>query len=289
MLLLPLLLSPLFAAPVLAAPVQAAPLEAVPGPCAAPTSTAQVLAALELAEAAYAAADPTALEVAQEQALTSLPCVQETVSRSLIARFHRTMGLAAFVAADTPRAERAFAAARHIEPGYTFPAEVVPPGNPALDHYLALSVDHPAAVALDPVPAPGRLLLEGRPATDRPTTWPVVAQVLDETGHVVATAWAWPDQPLPPYPQAPPAPLLAADAPGPLQRKLPWLVATVGAAATAGTLLAVSRSAHATWQDPQTVGEERLTGLRTTTNATLYASAGAAAATVALGVVTVAW
>lgn len=267
---------------------------AQPAACPAPTSTAQVLAALELAEAAYAAADPDALEQARAQAVRVLPCVQETVSRSLIARFHRTMGLAAFVAADTQAAERAFAAARHIEPGYIFPAEVVPPGNPALDHYLALSVEHPAMLPLDPPPAEGRLLLEGRPATSRAAAWPVVAQVLDGAGQVQHTAWAWPDQQLPPYPPAPspssPAdPLADADPPRPFARKLPWLLGTVGAAATTGALLAVSRSTAATWQDPATVGEDQLRSLRATANSTLYASAGAAAATVALGVVTVAW
>ncbi|MCK6503119.1 hypothetical protein L6R53_06950 [Myxococcota bacterium] len=269
-----------------------APAFAQAPPCPAPTSTAQVLAALELAEAAYADADPVALEQARAQAEATLPCVQESVSRSLIARLHRTMGLAAFVAADTARAERSFAAARHIEPGYTFPAEVVPPGNPALDHYLALSVDHPATVALDPAPAEGRLLIEGRYATERPAAWPVVAQVLDESGHVTRTAWVWPDQPLPPYPPAPPdgpSPLADADPPRPFARKLPWLLGTVGAAATTGTLLAVSRTTAATWEDPQTVGEDRLRTLRSTANGTLYASAGAAVATVALGVVTVAW
>lgn len=287
--------------PLLALLLGASPAHADGTGCAAPTSTADVLAALELAEAAYADADLAALQVARDRALQTLPCVSETMSRTLIARFHRTMGLTAFVTADTERAERAFAAARTIEPGYVFPAEVVPPGNPALDHYQAMAVDRPLLAPLDPLPAEGLLLLDGRPATARPASWPVVAQVLDETGRVQATSWTWPDEALPAYPRAlpvaqvavsatpPTTPLVDQAAPERGRRKLPWIVATASCAVATGALLAVSRSAYATWDDDATTDPERLDALRATTNGTFYASVGTAAATVALGVVTVAF
>jgi len=262
------------------------------GACAQPTSTADVQASLEVAEAAYTDADLTALEQATLQAQAQLPCVHETVSRSLAARFHRTMGLWSFVEQQEERAERSFAAARSIEPDYTFPAEVVPPGNPVLHHYRALSVEHPLRLPLSPVPAEGRLLLDGRPATSRATSWPVIVQVLNPSGAVQSTAWVWPDAPMPAYPPAPPPSVDLAAVPSPvlpprpwLRRKAPWLAGAAVGLATSATLFGLSRSAASTFDDPTTTGQDRLSHLRSQANGLLYGSAGTAALTVGVSAV----
>lgn len=263
--------------------------------CAARTSTADVAAALELAEAAYADADLPALLAASDRASDALPCVQELVSRSLAARYHRVVGLRAFVEAQADASERAFAAARSIEPAYTFPPEIVPPGNPVLDHYIALSVDAPRTLPVD-APAEGSIWLDGRETRQRSISWPVLVQLTDGTGAVSATAWVEQGAPLPAYQPAPiqvstgPAsttPTTPTTSPSTLKRKLPWIVATGATAATSVTLFAVSRGAASTYRDPATTGEEELSSLRSTANGTLFASAGTAVVALGFGVVAI--
>ncbi len=270
--------------------------------CAAPTSTADVQVALELAEAGYADADLVALEAATARASDALPCVVEPVSRSLAARYHRIMGMQAFVEGREDDAERAFAAARSIEPAYTFPPEVVPAGNPILDHYVALSVDSPKTLPV-PLPAEGSLSFDGRQTDQQPLSWPSIVQLTDGAGAIAATAWVPPAGDLPAYrPAAVDTTATTATTVDPvdpggdsqtrqktLTRKLPWLAGTAACAAATGTLFALSRSAASTYRDPETTGEAELDRLRGQANGLLYASAGTAVATVGLGAVTIAF
>lgn len=261
--------------------------------CSARSSTGDVAAALELAEAAYADADLPALLAASDRAAEALPCVHELVSRPLAARYHRVVGLRAFVEAHPDQAERAFAASRSIEPSYSFPPEIVPPGNPVLDHYVSLTVDTPKTLPVDR-PAQGSIWLDGRESLERSISWPVVVQLTDAGGAVTATAWVEPGDPLPAYMPAPisdsgplaPGPQPPAP-PSALKRKAPWIAATAVSAAASATLFAVSRNAASTYRDPATTGEGRLDDLRGTTNGTLYASAGTALATLGFGVVAI--
>ncbi|RME22682.1 MAG: hypothetical protein D6798_15240 [Deltaproteobacteria bacterium] len=286
-----------------------APAAASPQPasaCSARVTTADLDAALALAESAYADADLPALEAATAHAAELLPCVDAIVSRELAARYHRVAGLQAFVEGQEDAAERAFAAARAIDPSYRFPPELVPPGNPVLDHYRAIPVDAPKTLPV-PAPAEARIYFDGVETLQRPLSWPSVVQLAEDDGTVIATAWVEANGELPAYrPEgvavaAPPSDLPAtADAatdlaatpspsPGPsaMSRKWPWVAGSAAMAVTTGALFAASRSAASTYYDPQTTGEEELSTLRSRANGLLFASAGTAAATVGLGVVAI--
>ncbi len=267
--------------------------------CATRTHTADVDAALALAESAYADADLSALEAASTRAAEALPCVDGGVSSALAARYHRVVGLQAFVEGREEAAEQAFAAARAIDSTYSFPAELVPPGNPVLDHYRAISVDAPKTLPVL-APAEGSIRFDGVETLQRPLSWPSVVQLLDPDGAVTASAWVEANGDLPAYrPEGvelpPPEPAVdttaasAAEGPSAMSRKWPWVAGAAAMAVTTGTLFAVSRSAAATYNDPATTGEAELTALRGRANGLLFASAGTAVATVGLGVVAVAF
>jgi len=183
----------------LAASVLWAGLTLVPQPAAAQdcpkaTTTAQLQAALDTAEKAFGDVDVEAFEQAMEEVHATLPCLDEVVSASLVAQLHRMEGLAAFVEQSNERAEVAFAAARTIEPRYTFPSSVVPTGNPVLKTYQKREASCPA----EPIPRPaeGEVRVDARPTDLRPTEFPAILQVVDG-GKAQVTSYLWPDDALP--------------------------------------------------------------------------------------------
>lgn len=163
--------------------------------CERATLGTDVLATLDAAEAAYARVDVEAFEAAVVQARAEVSCLQEAVTPAVAAQLHRLEGLSAFVEDARDRAVTAFAAARSLEPDYSFPSTVVPPGNPVIDQYLA----RPATSATErlPPPADGKLRLDGRPGEDRPLELPVLLQVIDPEGRPGVTAYLWPGDALP--------------------------------------------------------------------------------------------
>lgn len=168
-------------------------------PEAAAATSADLAATLEAAEASYATLDVDGFVGASERALGQVDCVTDPIPRSLAAAFHRIQGLRAFADRDTVGARRWFAAARTIEPGYSFPEAIVPVGNPVLVDYIAIDL---AGGTTGPLkPGAGRLTIDGRDAEERPLSWPAILQIYDAEGAVWDTELLRPGEPTPSYPR----------------------------------------------------------------------------------------
>ena len=236
--------------------------------CAA--TTADLLLTMEDAESAFGGLDITAFRAATDKANADVRCLREVVPRPLAARLHRLEGLRWWADADLPRARASFAAARSIEPGYTFPEAMVPAGHPVLVEYGA---SDPAAGGELPVPPPEKAALwfDGRAGDTRPEARATLTQLVADEGAVRASALLWPGEPMFPYEVARPVKK------GP---NLPLTVAAgIGVAASA-VCLGLAATDFATFHDPATPAED-LPGLQKSTNA-LYVS-GLGAGVLALG------
>lgn len=167
--------------------------------CPAPVDRPAWLEAANAAELAWVNADLPALQAGIDLVLVSVPCLSERLRREDVAQLHRLVGLAAVVARDTDAAQRAFAAARSLEPDFAFPPELVPPGNPIALAYAALPA--PGGTQ-SPVPAParGEILFDAEASTWRPTERPTLLQLVAADGTVSASAYLRPGDAMPGYP-----------------------------------------------------------------------------------------
>ncbi len=174
------------------------PMAAAAADCPKSHSSADLMGALDTAESAYAKLEVDGFKAGTDQARALLPCISEPLIKPHIARLHRFEGLRGFVDRDPSITVPAFAAARSIEPGYSFPEALVPANNPVRDEYkLAdLSTGTFQTVAQ---PKSGSLRINGDISTDRPLGWPAVVQLVDDSGAVTQTAYVHPSDPLPSY------------------------------------------------------------------------------------------
>lgn len=207
-------------------------------PAAAAATSADLESTLEAAEASYATLDVDNLVAATDRALGQIDCVTDPIPRSLAAAFHRTQGLRAFADRDAIAARRWFAAARTIEPGYTFPESLVPPGNPLLDDYAAVDLIGGTTGPLKP--GAGRITIDGRDAAERPLSWPAILQVYDATGAVWDTELLRPGEPTPDYPK-------------PTQKRGPtWALAAGTTTVVSALYLASAHNARSKWASNDT-------------------------------------
>jgi len=260
--------------------------------CTTGTSAGRLDLLLEAAEGAYSRADLPAYRQAMDEVAPALSCLDEPTTRSLCARLHRVMGLHHFLERELDAELASFAAARHVQPGYRLPTDLIPEGNPVRDHYLAVSIDDPTFVDL-PRPASGYLTLDGREGLLRPTSWPTVAQHLGDDGGVLDTWYLAPGAPAPDYPveQPPPEVELLPDAPAarsPARLRTPLLVTAGGCALASAVALGVALASSDRYHDPQTTDVDELERLRSRTNLSTRMSVvlgGAAVGTGAAAVV----
>ena len=126
---------------------------------------------------------PAAFKGATDQLDAAVPCLSEPLPPGLVAEVHRTKGIRAFGERDSAGAQQMFAAARTIEPGFRFPYNLIPDGNPIRDAYLALDL---GARTTEELPPPGRgdLRFDGYTSRARPTSWPTVVQHVQADGTV---------------------------------------------------------------------------------------------------------
>ncbi len=264
--------------------------------CDQPISTADIQSILERAEATYTALDVPAFQESTDELSAGLACLQEPVPRYLAASVHRMTGLRAFIDREPERSTRAFAAARSIEPAYTFPEAMIPAGNPMLSTYTAIPIETGSYEEL-PAPAEGHYLLDGRAGTQRPAAWPVIFQRVGGDGQVQHTTYVWNGDPVPGMVVPDPTPVVGSDPIQPIPAMTPstppetgekngprWgLLGSAGASlVAAGALYGVASVSHSKWNDPDTAPADK-PSLRTTTNACFVGSIALGAAGLGLG------
>lgn len=252
--------------------------------CTTPSSTTDFEAVLGEAEAALSKLEVDSFKAMLEGADALLPCLGSAIPTRLAANYHRVVGIDAFGRRD-PIAPRAFAAAKWLEPEYSFSKSLLPEGNPIRTEYEKADYSKRAT---EPVERPesGAIYVDGVPSEDRPISWPAVVQWVDGDEQVQFTQYVLPGGELPEYPlYVPPEP--------PVKRPPAGLyVATVGAGVASVALYGVATAQEARYKDTtkNPVPDAKLNSLRRTTNSLVIASAVSATAAAGMGVtLVVAW
>lgn len=230
--------------------------------CDTPTTNEDVIQALQAAISAYQGVDVEAFEASSTQAEAAARCLREAMTPPTAAEFHRVRGLLAFVQRRRDAAELRFAAARVLEPDFTFPTSVVPEGNAALEYYGAIT---PSEETLTKVPPPkhGSIRLDGSTSRMRYAPLPVTAQFLDERGNVTETLLLRGGDPLPDYEIG-------------RERKrgpnLPLLLIGGGLGLASGALAVTSRVSYGAYKDPSLTDTAALESKRKQINTAANAS-----------------
>lgn len=208
-----------------------------------PARAADLVASLNAAEAAFAAMDDAGLSRGVREAERTAGCLIERPDAAIVARMHRAEGLGAFVAGHEAGAARAFAAARALDPTFSFPPTVVPPGHPILVAYGALPTRSADTTALA-APATGRLELDTRVARSRPNDRPVLAQLVGPGETVRLSMYALPGAALFAYDEAARS-IERTSRPGePRPAAVPLAIAAGVSAASAAVLYGFAADAH---------------------------------------------
>jgi len=166
--------------------------------CPQTRTTADLRASLEKAQSSFSDLDVAGFAAAVDNAKVELPCLTDTLPRSLAAEFHRFVGLRAFVDQDPVTSTTSFAAARSIEPAYRFPESFIPAGNPVMQDYDAIDISVGTFTDIAQ-PNAGSLRFDGREALQRPDGWPTTVQLVSDEGSVTWTAYLQPGEILPTY------------------------------------------------------------------------------------------
>lgn len=169
---------------------------AAPAGCDKSTTHAELSAALTSSESAMATMDLPTFLSASASARTALRCMSNTATPPEAARVARMEGLSAFIAKDIPAAERAFAAARAIEPTYTWPEGVAPEGGPLALSYSALPTTGATRNNVE-VPTGLDLWVDGERVASRPASWPAIVQVTADGSTPLSSDWLRADAPVP--------------------------------------------------------------------------------------------
>ncbi|MEZ4317546.1 MAG: hypothetical protein R3F61_08575 [Myxococcota bacterium] len=248
--------------------------------CETPTTNEDVIVALEKAVARYEAVDVEGFTEAVTAIDAATTCLGESVTRSNAAAMHRMHGLAAFLERDEAASRQSFAAARTIEPAYTFPTAVVPEGNPVLEQYIAIDPAAGAKVTL-PFPSDGTVKLDGSSRLERNPRLPVLFQRIDASGAVTQTVLVAGGAETPTYP----AGKEPQEKKGPSGPNLPLLAAGVGTVAVAGGVYGGAWATNRAFYKERDGDrdEERLTSLRSTANTLVITSATLSVVGIGLG------
>ena len=251
--------------------------------CLAPASPDAISAKFDAAEAAYKTLEVEVFSSSLDEAALMLPCLDVAVTPAFAARYHRMRGLRSSLDRDPARATQSFAAARVIEPDYSFPTSLIPEGHSVRSQYASLDVTAPETIPVRE-PIEGWLAFDGARGLTRPTGWPSIVQLYDAQGLVRSTDYLFPSDPLPAY-KAKPLPVSAtARVPKPLSPKLPLAIGAGVVGVGAGVLYALAASSAQefnVYDESYTLDDmERMKGR---TNGLVYASVGAGVLAVAGG------
>jgi hypothetical protein len=245
-----------------------------------PSPPSAVEAALDSAQLAFRLMDRAAFATATDEVRRGLECLAEPVTPTLAARIHRVTGLREFVAGNDAAARLAFAAARAIDPSYSFPESIVPAGHPVHALY-ASATEVSAAVSAAPTPAQGHLEFDGTATPNRPGERPTLALLVGGEKVVSASAYLWPGDPLFPYAVA--SSTTASRAGKGKGPSWPLAIAAAASGLAAGGAYAWAAESRAEFDDMATPDAE-LSGLRDQTNALQLTAWALGAASLGLGV-----
>lgn len=229
--------------------------------CEVPTVLADLTRSETVAEESFAQMNAVGLLTASTLARTKiLPCLSQPLSVNAAAGFHRLMAMEAFINNDEPRAIAEFHAARKLEPGYMFGAEVVDMDHPLRALYeTAASVSDGEAEPVYP-PVGGYVMVSGVRNAARYKATPVVIQVFGSSDVLMETRYVQPGEALPKWSDNPLG-LTAADLGikrSPLKDPRPWYIAAGVSAVTGGILYAVAMSERSLFEDPGTSDDDLL-------------------------------
>ncbi|MCB9763429.1 MAG: hypothetical protein H6739_26920 [Alphaproteobacteria bacterium] len=215
--------------------------------CAGDRSAEDISALVDQAEQSFGDFDVEGFGEALDEASLVLPCLAEPLPPALAARYHRAQGLRQFVAESEDRAARSFAAARTIEPEYSFPETLLPKGHAVRQLYVAVPLENGETETL-PHPKEGELLLDGTAGDARPMSWPVILQHVDDAGAVQVTAYLYPEDALPPYEMK--RPPIAALPFIKTRAQLGFSAGAIGGAVAAGALYGAAAAARGDFDAP---------------------------------------
>ncbi len=162
-----------------------------------------LVAVLLDAEGAWLDVDVERFNADMASANRGFPCIDEEIQQNVAARMHRFIGLQSYVTQDFTMSDRAFGAARFLEPRYRFPTTMIPPGTAVEAHYEAIDIEDRETVDIA-APAQGWIQLDGRLTLKRPRDLPVIVQLFDQEGGVSYSGYLRPRQPMPSYTPLPP-------------------------------------------------------------------------------------
>ena len=177
--------------------------------------------------------------------------------------------------------DKAFAAARYLEPGYEFSRSLIPDGNPIRNAFDGVSFEDRAVEQLEPTGG-GSIYIDGNRSLARPTDWPAFVQwVENDTVHF--TTYLLPGSQVPKYTLASEV-LVDKKEPS-----IPLVVVSGSAALLSGVLYTVALANQGRYKNlDNPVLDPDLSGLRKTTNGLVVVSGISAAAAVGTGVAVVA-
>lgn len=254
--------------------------------CPQPAASTDLTASIAEAEATIARLDIAAFKEATDRLDALLPCLEDPVTRNVAASVHRFKGIRAFADRDLEAATVMFRAGRVLEPGFAFPDDLIPPGNPIRTAYEQVDYGEPKFETLPTPDGGGYVQLDGRSTNQRPLTWATLFQRFDGSGALADTAYLLPDTPSPAYPvQVGEVPVVVPyDDPVIVDKKpVALLGATIGGAVATGLLYGGSGLARARF-DNRNTPDDQLDGAADATNALFIASAITGTATLGLGV-----
>ena len=161
----------------------------------------EVLAAFRAAarrgEDAFASMNLARLQVADAQALSTIPCLVDPLPVEAAADFHRLRALRAFTEDDSSLVLSEFHAARRLVPGYVVPEEVAPEGHPLQQLYDFSAGADEGALELVVPPEGGRVVVDGVSNALRPSGVSSIVQVYSSRGTLVESRYLAPGEATP--------------------------------------------------------------------------------------------
>ncbi|MBW2254686.1 MAG: hypothetical protein JRI25_08835 [Deltaproteobacteria bacterium] len=241
---------------------------ALAGPCAQPSTSSMLAQTLAKADSAFVEMDLTRFEETHFTASRQLECLEELVNPADAAAYHRLEALAAFVAEDDHATRASFRASLSIQPLFTLPERIAPPGNPLDALYGETAAMGPSPTALLTPPPDLVLYVDGARSDIRATEQPFILQGAALSGQIGHTGYVPEGNPIPAWasaarpeetPPPPPEPVPQNQAKGAL------FIASGTTIAIAGVLYGYAWGSRGLYDDPNASLEE-LDALRARTN-----------------------